>query len=183
MDSYSTSLPRKRKKIGVPRGILRFLTLMLLQKMPMSGVEVMEEIEKHTLWKPSPGSIYPLLSRLNEKGCIQQTGKSEPRLKRYMLTEKGTFLLDKMVKNREETREKRSASISLYVGYFEPGAHPQKILELNKSVRTLLTGYWDLLDTLRERYSTKTVEEAINTVEQAVKSIEELVKKLEHRMV
>lgn len=170
------------KVATVPKGFLRYYILKLLADKPMSGSEIAKEIEIRTegLWKPSPGSIYPLLSWLNEKAYIQEMEKSEPGLKRYVLTEKGKCLLHEMVKNREETRKKEASLLPLYIGSFEPGAHPQKILELNKSVRNLLTSYWDLLDTLRERYSNKTVEEAINTVEQAAKSIEELVKKLEH---
>jgi len=169
------------KVAAVPKGFLRYYILKLLAEKPMSGSEIAQEIDIRTegLWKPSPGSIYPLLSRLNEKACIQEMEKSEPGLKRYKLTEKGRFLLDEMAKNREETRKKEASLLPLFIGSFESGAHPQRIIDLNKSVGNLLTGYWNLLDALRERYSNKTVEEAINAVDQAVKSIEELVKELD----
>ena len=54
----------------------------------MSGSELMEEIEKHTggHWKPSPGSIYPLLSWLQDNGYIKEL-PSENGLKRYELTQ------------------------------------------------------------------------------------------------
>ena len=49
---------------GVPRGLLRFLVLNMLAKKPMSGSEIVEVIENETAgrWKPSSGSIYPLLA-------------------------------------------------------------------------------------------------------------------------
>jgi len=147
----------------------------------MSGSEITQEIDIRTegLWKPSPGSVYPLLSRLNKKLYIQEIVETESGLKRYMLTHKGRDLLHEMVKNKEDARKKAAFLIPSYIGSFETGAHPQKILELNKSVGNLLTSYWNLLDALRERYSNKTVEEAINAVNLTVQSIEELIKKLE----
>ena len=165
----------------VPKGFLRYYILKLLNESPMSGSEIVQEIDIRTegLWKPSPGSIYPLLSRLNKKSYVQEIEESEPGLKRYMLTEKGRDLLHEMVENKENVRKKTAHLIPSYIGSFESGAHPQEIIKLNKSVGNLLTGYWDLLDALRERYSNKTVEEAINAIDQAVKSIDELVKKLD----
>jgi DNA-binding PadR family transcriptional regulator len=166
---------------AVPKGFLRYYILKLLAEKPMSGTEMSQEIEMRTegMWKPSPGSIYPLLSRLNKKACIQKMEKSEVGL-RYMIIEKGKFLLDEMKKNREEARKKEAGILPLFIGYFEPSIHPQRIIHLNKSVGNLLTCYWNLLDALRERYSNKMVEEAINTINQTVHSIEELVKRLEH---
>jgi len=59
---------------GVPRGLLRFLVLNMLAKKPMSGVEIVEVIEKETggRWIPSSGSVYPLLAALHEKGFTHQ---------------------------------------------------------------------------------------------------------------
>ena len=60
-DSMGNS--RKSRSVGVPRGLLKFLVLKMINEKPMSGVEIVEEIEKQTgSWKPSSGSIYPLLS-------------------------------------------------------------------------------------------------------------------------
>lgn len=168
------------KVATVPKGFLRYYILKLLDEGPKSGSEIVQEIDIRTegLWKPSPGSIYPLLSRLNEKLYVQEIEESEPGLKRYMLTEKGRDILHEMIKNKEDARKKTALLIPSYIGSFESGAHPQEIIELNKSVGNLLTAYWDLLDALRERYSNKTVEEAIEAVDQSVRSIDELVRSL-----
>ena len=41
----------------------------------MSGSEIVGKIERETggKWKPSPGSIYPLLGGLQEKGFTQES--------------------------------------------------------------------------------------------------------------
>mgnify|MGYP001772806555 CR=1 FL=1 len=68
------------------RGGLRILVLQLLQGSPKNGAEIMDEIEKMTWgwWRPSPGSIYPLLSTLVEEGLAVKLSDG-----RYQLTEKG----------------------------------------------------------------------------------------------
>lgn len=169
------------KVAAVPKGFLRYYMLKLLVEKPMSGSEMADEIDIRTegLWKPSPGSIYPLLSRLNKKSYVKEIEKSDSGLKRYMLTKKGRDLFDEMIKDKEDARKKTALLIPSYIGFFESGAHPQEVLELNKSVRNLLASYWNLLDALRERYSKKTVEKASSAVDQVVQTIEELVKKLE----
>ncbi|MCK5774019.1 MAG: PadR family transcriptional regulator [Thermoplasmata archaeon] len=174
--------PRFLQKVAtVPKGFLRFYILKLLNEGSKSGSEIVQEIDNQTegLWKPSPGSIYPLLSRLNDKAYIQEIERDGSGLKRYILTEKGELLLDEMANNRGEMRKFEASMLPLFIGSFEPGAHPKEIIELNRSVGNLLTGYWDLLDALRERYSHDIVEEAITAVDQAVRSMDELVGKFD----
>ena len=45
----------------------------------MSGSEIMEELEKRTggRWKPSPGSVYPLLAWLLESGYTEEVPKEK----------------------------------------------------------------------------------------------------------
>lgn len=67
-------------------GMLRIFILNSLKASPKNGAEIINHIEMITLgwWRPSPGSIYPLLEKLVEEGLIvkRQDG-------RYELTEKG----------------------------------------------------------------------------------------------
>jgi DNA-binding PadR family transcriptional regulator len=78
----------------------------------MSGSEIAEEIEYYAEWKPSPGSIYPLLSSLQEAGFIEPNEDSDPSLKRFSLTEKGREELkahrehDKEIRNRNKNMRK-----------------------------------------------------------------------------
>jgi DNA-binding PadR family transcriptional regulator len=78
-----------RRSVGVPKGFLIFLVLYFLKVKPSSGSELMDEIEGITKWRPSPGSIYPLLSKMSEMGVIVQVESKEPVLKRFALTDKG----------------------------------------------------------------------------------------------
>jgi DNA-binding PadR family transcriptional regulator len=56
----------------------------------------MDEIEGITKWRPSPGSIYPLLSKMKERGITVQVESEEPILKRFTLTDKGLEEFERM---------------------------------------------------------------------------------------
>lgn len=87
-----------------PRGILKVTVLELINESPKNGSEIMDEIEKrtHGTWRPSPGSIYPLLAYLEKQGYIEQ--KEVEGIKRYAITEKGISLLKEA---RENLRKER----------------------------------------------------------------------------
>ena len=74
------------------RGILRGLALALLSKKPMSGMELIREIEELSMgaWRPSPGTIYPLLRRLEGEGLVESGEKEGRRI--YRLTSNGERL-------------------------------------------------------------------------------------------
>jgi predicted transcriptional regulator len=63
------------------RGFLRPQIIELLEKHPMNGVDIMNEAQKmsHGWYRPSPGSIYPLLEQLEKEGLIAKNkdGKFE----------------------------------------------------------------------------------------------------------
>ena len=85
----------KGRTVGVPRGLLRFLVLKMLSEKPMSGTEIIEAIKMQTgSWKPSPGSIYPLLAWMLKKGFTKELPKDELGVKRYSVTEEGNRFLE-----------------------------------------------------------------------------------------
>ena len=49
-------------------------TLSMLARAPKNGAEIVDEIERMTQgwWRPSPGSIYPLLAELQQEGLVQK---------------------------------------------------------------------------------------------------------------
>ncbi|AFZ70128.1 putative transcriptional regulator [Caldisphaera lagunensis DSM 15908] len=63
------------------RGWLRPMIISLLYKKPLNGVELMNEIELLTngIWRPSPGSLYPIINELISEGLVfkNQYGKYE----------------------------------------------------------------------------------------------------------
>jgi DNA-binding PadR family transcriptional regulator len=68
------------------RGWLRPWVLSLLSREPKNGAEIIDEIERMSFggWRPSPGSVYPLLDEMTQEGFIQKKDDG-----RYELTEKG----------------------------------------------------------------------------------------------
>ncbi|MEM0259132.1 MAG: PadR family transcriptional regulator [Thermoproteota archaeon] len=87
-----------------PRGILKVTVLELVSESPKKGSEIMDEIEKrtHGTWRPSPGSIYPLLAYLEKQGYIQQ--KEIEGEKKYVITERGATLLNEAKENLRKER-------------------------------------------------------------------------------
>jgi DNA-binding PadR family transcriptional regulator len=63
------------------RGFLRPQILELFEQGPMNGVDIMNRLqqESHGWYRPSPGSIYPLLDQLEKEGLIAKNkdGKFE----------------------------------------------------------------------------------------------------------
>ncbi|MBI3051748.1 PadR family transcriptional regulator [Candidatus Woesearchaeota archaeon] len=66
------------------KGFLSFLILWLLSREEMTGAELANEFRKRKGAKPSPGTIYPALKELRQKGLVR-TSKD----KKYSLTSKG----------------------------------------------------------------------------------------------
>jgi PadR family transcriptional regulator, regulatory protein PadR len=71
------------------KGFLTFLTLWLVSRKPITGSELGSEIEKRKGHRPSPGTIYPVLKELKNKGLIDSDIK-----KKYTITKKGMKELD-----------------------------------------------------------------------------------------
>jgi len=63
---------------------LRVWVLHILERGPLNGAELMEQMDRMTMgwWRPSPGSIYPLLEQLEEEKLISKGPDG-----RYQLTE------------------------------------------------------------------------------------------------
>jgi DNA-binding PadR family transcriptional regulator len=105
---------RRRRHIGVPRGLLRHLSLQFLLKSPMSGSEIVDRIEEYTGWRPSPGSIYPLLSHMQEAELIQPYEDEDPTIKRFELTNLGRAHADEMLIHNEQMRSRHNMIRRMY---------------------------------------------------------------------
>ncbi|MGD2247914.1 MAG: PadR family transcriptional regulator [Candidatus Methanofastidiosia archaeon] len=71
------------------KGFLSFLVLWIISRENMQGCDVSRELEKRRGSKPSPGTVYPVLKELKEKGLIKTDDE-----KVYSITEKGEEELD-----------------------------------------------------------------------------------------
>lgn len=78
---------------GLAKGVLPWYILHLLRERPLYGYEIIRHIAEMTqgTWKPSPGSVYPLLHNFEKEGLIVgdwERGKAAPK-RRYRTTDKG----------------------------------------------------------------------------------------------
>jgi DNA-binding PadR family transcriptional regulator len=84
------------------RGDVRAAVLVLLAEEANNGYGLMQEIENRSdgVWRPSPGSMYPVLAQLEDEALISAE-ETEGR-KQYSLTEAGTAYVEE---NREKLGE------------------------------------------------------------------------------
>jgi DNA-binding PadR family transcriptional regulator len=81
------------------RGDVRAALLMLLAEEPRNGYQLMQEIEERSggNWRPSPGSVYPVLAQLEDEGLIRAVERDGTKL--FEITDAGRT----QVADREDT--------------------------------------------------------------------------------
>jgi DNA-binding PadR family transcriptional regulator len=129
-----------RYTASVPKGFLRLHVLRLLKEKAMSGSEMMEEIEKQTggRWKPSPGSVYPLLAGLQENSFIQEIPRKKGDIrKRYKLTEKGEKLFDQQ-SELKELQKKLDFFATPFLSEFWLRFHPRNMVKIREPAKRLV---------------------------------------------
>ncbi len=107
------------------RGDIRQAILLLLEEEPRNGYGLMQEIEERSdgTWKPSPGSVYPALSQLEDEGLVSLS-ESGGR-KEFSLTAEGKAWV-------EENRERIGSPWDL-----EGRGMPKELGSLHKSSRAM----------------------------------------------
>jgi DNA-binding PadR family transcriptional regulator len=107
------------------RGDVRGAALLLLEEQPRNGYQLMQEIEDRSggVWRPSPGSIYPALSQLEDEGLVRSDESAGRRA--FQLTDEGRTYV-------EENRE------ALGVPWDDVGGDvPEGLFELRKLLMAL----------------------------------------------
>ncbi len=107
-------------------GGLRNLVLDVLSEKAMRGSEIMEETFSRSMgrWRPSPGTIYPLLSSLEREGFVMKLEDG-----RYELTQSG----------KDELSIKRSIMQG-----FSPFSRPKNIDDMINDIDSYLNYFADL---------------------------------------
>lgn len=169
-----------RHMAAVPKGFLRYQVLELLNEKPMSGSEIMNEIEKRTngCWKPSPGSIYPLLAWLQDNGYIREVPTEEAGVKRYILTDKGKKLLDEQRKVRAHFRMGRKFFVPPLLGFLWLRIPPEEAEEVREAFRRLFKAFFSLGMSLEERFSEQAIKETLKVLNETAQRLEDIEKKL-----
>ena len=112
----------------------------MISKSPRNGAEIMDEIERMSWggWRPSPGSVYPLLEDMAREGLIVRKEDG-----RYELTEKGKteseWSFGMPFKNGPRGIDQMLGEIGGYVSYFEDLAKTDKskLAHYEKSIKDL----------------------------------------------
>jgi DNA-binding PadR family transcriptional regulator len=116
----------------------------------MSGSEIVDRIEEFTDWRPSPGSIYPLLSHMQEVGLIKVHEDEDPTLKRFELTEEGRRHVEEFLAHGEHMRSRNRNIRKIYWKL-----HTGMTGELYESLGALL-------DTIEDVYMRHREDEAVS---------------------
>jgi DNA-binding PadR family transcriptional regulator len=145
----------------------------MLNEKPMSGAEIMREMEDKTSmrWKPSPGSVYPLLSWLLDSGYTKELADSEAGVRRYELTEEGKKFLEEERQRRDQNKGAR-----FFGQQFEDweGPMPEEARELVDSWRQMRRAGYVLRRKIRDDYSESLAKEAKKIVDDFVEKISRL---------
>lgn len=106
---------------GVVGGMLPMYMLSLLMEKPHHGSEIMNAIQKMSAgtWKPSPGSVYPLLKKLEKDGLIHGEWVSgrAAATRIYSVTKKGRMKLpeiqQQLLAELHETKDRLQKHITI----------------------------------------------------------------------
>lgn len=98
---------------------LRHWILYMLQDSPRNGAEIMDSMEAMSRgwWRPSPGSVYPLLEAMASEGIIRKLPDNK-----YEITAKGKEEIDwprKFRSTEPRSVEEVLEQMSGYVSYLE----------------------------------------------------------------
>ena len=124
---------------------LRMMVVSLVEASPKNGVEIMDGIEAMTRgwWRPSPGSVYPLLEQLTGEGMLAKRADG-----RYELTPKAKIELEVSFGSRPggpRTVEDALDELKSYVSFLEdhkrsgkgPTLHSRELNELSSRLKDL----------------------------------------------
>jgi DNA-binding PadR family transcriptional regulator len=128
-------------------GYLKIFVLKELMKSNMSGYDLMGGFKRFKGSKPSPGTIYPLLSSLKASGLI--TVYPDGKKKIYGITPKGDALLKKLMDERKKALQKIIPLLSAVYSKDELGKIKEH-LNLVTARKIGLQGDFDVVKGLRD---------------------------------
>lgn len=106
---------------------------------PIYGNQVANLIAERTegTWKPSPGSIYPALKRLEHRGFIKKHEESGKVM--YSITEKGTVLISKIKERHFERLPVAKLMGRLWIDVLNPEEMTRFMLSSAKHMNAYLS--------------------------------------------
>lgn len=152
---------RRRRMFG--SGELRLLLLKLIADQPRHGYELIKAIGEMTggSYEPSPGTVYPTLSLLEDEGAIAEAAGDEPR-KAYEVTEAGRHELQDRAEEADALISRLEAKGEEHATYATP--------EMFRAVGNLAS-------VLKNRARSGKLNE--DTIREIVDLVDDLAKKIE----
>jgi DNA-binding PadR family transcriptional regulator len=137
------------------RGDVRAAILDVLQGEPLNGYQVISAISERTggAWKPSPGSVYPTISQLEDEGLVEADDERGRRTLR--LTDAG--------------REYVAANADELAGVWEPFAEPERsqgggdFATLKPEIGQVMNAVWQIVTTGTEQQKRAAIDVLVET--------------------
>lgn len=126
-------------------GMLNYWIMRNISEGPLKGADIIKEMSRKSngRWRPSPGSVYPALSHMEEKGFVKRDNDG-----RYSITEEGRNEMkkyDDMVKNLIGTEnvndilEETTANLTYIIETFDYSRFdPSKINDMKTKIMVVL---------------------------------------------
>ena len=103
----------------IRRGHLKFYILRLLSEKRRTGYGLMKAIKTETgFWKPSAGSLYPLLTTMHEAGLIGEVAESDGST-RWQITPDGRDTYAQAAETRKELLDSMRRSLVVFAKVFD----------------------------------------------------------------
>lgn len=138
----------------VRRGDVRSAILAVLRDEPMNGYQVISTIAERTqgAWKPSPGSVYPTISQLEDEGLVVTDADQGRKVVR--LTDEGRAYA-------EEHAEELAA-------VWQPFAEPERqerpdYAQLKPEIGRMMSAVWQIASTGSEQQKRDAIDVLIDT--------------------
>ena len=149
----------------------------------MSGAEIVEEIERETggRWKPSPGSIYPLLAWLQDEGYTNESPTGESGMKRYVLTGEGKTFFEEQVEFGQKFLKKLEYLAPMFVGGFQFGIRRQDLRGVRESGKRLVKTFVDLRAALKDNVTKQDAEEIAEILNSCAQQLEKIAHRIKEK--
>jgi len=146
----------------------------------MSGAEIVEEIERETdgKWKPSPGSIYPLLASLQEKGYTNESPTGESGMKQYVLTDQGKTFFEEQVKFGQKFMKKLEFLAPMLVGGFQFGVSHENLRDVRGSAKRVVKTFIELRTAMKDNLTKQDAEEIAQILNDCSRKLEKIAQRI-----
>jgi DNA-binding PadR family transcriptional regulator len=155
------------------KGHTRLAVLMSLSKSPLTGYDIIKEIEEETLgfWKPTAGGIYPILKEMERNGYIKGrwTSTGKRRKKTYDITAEGSQLLEFALQKRHQIAEAMESLFHVFA---------RKDLRDKPPPTARIFNFFQF----RKRLEEKPIDEQVRVLKQARTSMQKTIKFIDKKL-